>query len=355
MLSAHRYSPGVCSTKGSVMRIANRLFALGFMLVVSSAAKAQPAPIPEPTANPMPSIAATINGQAIYESTVERALQSVPPEDRTKARQEVVDHLVNNTVVDQYLSSLKVTIEPAEVDKKLDVFKQEVKNQQQDFALLLKRMKMTETELKEQMSNLMRWEKFVTQQASDEKLQALFNHMPEAFDGTAIRARHILLPGGADDKSKQDAVAKLRQIKATIEKSVAADLGKIPPETDNLTREKMKQSLLEEAFGEAARGNSTCNSNVEGGKLPWFPRYGSMVESFAKPAYALQPYAISDVVATTFGYHLILVIGRKPGIPTKFTDPAVKEAVKEIYEAKLKDAILDQMKPRAKIEIVPVK
>ena len=61
------------------------------------------------------------------------------------------------------------------------------------------------------------------------------------------------------------------------------------------------------------------------------------------------------VVATQFGYHLIMVVDRKAGMPTKFEEPKVKEAVKEVYEAKLKDAVIEQMKPRAKIEVAPVK
>ena len=80
------------------------------------------------------------------------------------------------------------------------------------------------------------------------------------------------------------------------------------------------------------RNHSTCNSKSEGGDLRWFPRYGSMVEPFAKAAYALKPFEVSDVTVTPFGYHLILVVGRRPGTPTKFEDPRVKDAVKEVYE-----------------------
>ena len=38
-----------------------------------------------------------------------------------------------------------------------------------------------------------------------------------------------------------------------------------------------------------------------------------MVEPFAKAAFAMKPYEMSDVVATEFGYHLIRVREIKPG------------------------------------------
>jgi peptidyl-prolyl cis-trans isomerase C len=78
-----------------------------------------------------------------------------------------------------------------------------------------------------------------------------------------------------------------------------------------------------------------------------------MVEPFARAAFGLEPYQISDVVATEFGYHLVLVTAKKAGEPTKFED--VKETVKEVYGGKLKEAVIGQMRPRAKIVIAQPK
>jgi peptidyl-prolyl cis-trans isomerase C len=47
------------------------------------------------------------------------------------------------------------------------------------------------------------------------------------------------------------------------------------------------------------------------------------------------------------------VTARKPGQPTKFED--VKDAVKEVYGSKLREAVTTQMRARAKIEIAPSK
>lgn len=316
---------------------------------------AQPAPMPDPMANPMPSVAATVNGYPIHETAVDRALQSVPMDERVKARDEVIQYLINNAIVDQYLLALKVTVDTKEIDQQLNTFKEELKKHEQDYALMLRRMKLTEAELRVQIENQLRWEKFVGQQASEEKLHSLFKHMPEAFDGTTIRARHILIPATEDPKSKLEAQTKLSALKTQIDKDVAAGMAKLPADADNLTKERQRLALLEDAFANAAKKNSTCQSAPEGGSLPAFPRYGGMIEPFAKAAYALRLFEISDVVVTPFGYHLIMVVGRKAGTPTKFEDPKVREAVKEVYEAKLKDAVLEQMKPRSKVEIVPMK
>jgi peptidyl-prolyl cis-trans isomerase C len=323
-----------------------RALGLSLVFVLQAPLFAQPAPIPEPTANPMPSVAATVNGQPIHETAVERALQSVPQDERPKARGETLEFLVNNTIVDQYLNAIKVVVEPKDVDQHLANFKKEIRDHEQDYALLLRRMKLTEDELREQIHQLLRWEKFVNQQATDEKLKALFQHMPEAFDGSTIRARHLLLAPG------DESTAKLRAWKARMEKDVADGLARLPADTDNVTRERKRQELLETAFAVIAQTHSTCNSRAEGGLLPPFPRYGAMTETFAKAAYGLRPFELSDVISTPFGVHLILVTGRKPGMPTTLDDPKVKDAVKEVYESKLKDAIIDQMKPRAKIEII---
>ena len=52
-----------------------------------------------------------------------------------------------------------------------------------------------------------------------------------------------------------------------------------------------------------------------------------MVEPFARAAFALKPYTMSDVVQTQFGCHLILVTDRKAGQEVKFAD--VKDEVRE--------------------------
>src|SRR5690606_22549153 len=86
-----------------------------------------------------------------------------------------------------------------------------------------------------------------------------------------------------------------------------------------------------------------------GGDLNFFPRAGAMVEPFAKAAFGLQPYQMSDVVPTEFGMHLIMATAKKPGAAKKFED--VKEEVRLLYAMRLREAVIAQMKPKAQITL----
>lgn len=70
-----------------------------------------------------------------------------------------------------------------------------------------------------------------------------------------------------------------------------------------------------EDFAAVAKEVSTDTGTKDnGGDLGWFPR-GMMVEEFEAAAFALQPGQVSDVVRTSYGYHIIKVEERDPNRP----------------------------------------
>lgn len=100
-----------------------------------------------------------------------------------------------------------------------------------------------------------------------------------------IRASHILLKteGKDDAEVKARAEALLKQVKG------GAD------------------------FAELAKKNSEDEASAKnGGDLDYFGR-GRMIPEFDQVAFQLAPGQTSDLVKTTYGYHIIKVVDKKPG------------------------------------------
>ena len=63
-------------------------------------------------------------------------------------------------------------------------------------------------------------------------------------------------------------------------------------------------------FEELAREHSDCESKAKGGDLGYFSK-GKMVKSFEDAAFQLEVNALSDIIKTAYGYHLIKVTDRQ--------------------------------------------
>jgi parvulin-like peptidyl-prolyl isomerase len=311
-----------------------------------------PAPTPVPKAEtppPADAIAAVVNGESIPELAVFRGLLHVNPQFRDKARPEMVNYLIDNLVVDQYLRQLKIEIAPKEVEEHVQKIKDEAKKANQEFAVMLKKLYLTEDDLRRELIGALKWDKFVLQQGTDKVLRDLFDKNLDMFNGATVQARHILF--AVTDGKKSEAEGKALAVKKQIEVEVAAALAKLPPTADKIAVEKERTKALEKAFAAAAFKESTCPSKNQGGDLGYFKRAGAMVEPFARAAFALKPFQMSEPVVTEFGVHLILAVDVKPGMEVKFEDVRVRHDVEAIYADRLREAVLTSYKPRSKIEI----
>jgi parvulin-like peptidyl-prolyl isomerase len=85
-------------------------------------------------------------------------------------------------------------------------------------------------------------------------------------------------------------------------------------------------------FAELAREHSTCPSGSSGGDLDWFGR-AAMVPAFEEAAFALTIGDISGIVATEFGYHIILLTDRQDAASPELAD--IIDQVRTDLEAEL--------------------
>ncbi len=98
-----------------------------------------------------------------------------------------------------------------------------------------------------------------------------------------VSASHILLMHEGSDRSsatrsKEEAAEKIAELKAEIDGGAE--------------------------FAALAREHSDCPSGSKGGDLGTFGR-GMMVAAFEEAVFGLEVGGLSDVVETSFGYHLI--------------------------------------------------
>ena len=123
------------------------------------------------------------------------------------------------------------------------------------------------------------------------------------------------------------------EAKKTVDEIVAKNASVAKSEADALAKIKSLKAELDKAkdvpakFAELAKANSACPSSSKGGDLGEFT-HGQMVKEFDEVAFKQPVGTVSDPVKTQFGYHLVLVTGKTPAAEAKGDSPAAPEKVR---------------------------
>jgi peptidyl-prolyl cis-trans isomerase D len=120
--------------------------------------------------------------------------------------------------------------------------------------------------------------------SQEDELQTLYEQRSSLYNmPEQVRARHILLSLGADASAEEAAEVELRANEALTQIREGADFVALASE-------------LSEDPG----------SKTNGGDLGFFAR-GQMVKEFEDAAFSLEPGAVSELVKSEYGYHIIQV------------------------------------------------
>ena len=167
-----------------------------------AAASVAPAPAPAPAPVRAPSSrerrpsppASTVSPSPERAAQPRSRAASPPDKGATPRAAQIVDILIETLLLDQYVLQLaQYAVDKKEVDAKEEEVRADLKKGGGDFAKMLTQMNLTEAELRDQIAADLRWTKFCNDQAKDDLLKKLFDSEKEFFDGSVVRARHILL------------------------------------------------------------------------------------------------------------------------------------------------------------------
>ena len=248
------------------------------------------------------------------------------------SRDDIADQFIVATLLKQEAVARKIDVSDAELDSAVSKLTARLPPDT-DLQTALKRMGMTEEQFRKDIRDNERIRKLFdseTEQvptASDEEIAAFYNENAARFtQGEEVTARHILIGAqDVDDAEKAKAKAKA---------------------------EELRKQLVEGAdFAALAAANSDCPSKAEGGSLGSFGR-GRMVPAFEQAAFALATNAISEVVETPFGFHIIQVTDRSEGGKKSLEE--VREQIAEQLARKKKNEVFESLIEglRAKATIV---
>jgi len=255
---------------------------------------------------------ATVNGQAISKADFDNKLESSP------AAVSTLQQMVRDMLITQYAQQNHIDVTDAQISAKEDQIKANFPPG--SWSDMLKARGLTEQDV----HNALR-EQIIIDDAvgkninvSDAQIKAYFDKNHAQFDQPAsVQARHILVP-------------------------------------DLKTAEKVEADLKGGAnfATEAEKYSTDPGSKDKGGELGTF-RHGQMVPAFDQAAFSLPVGVISAPVKSPFGYHIIQVESRTPGVKATLANSKDKiaELLRQQNEAPLIQPFLMDLQNKANIQI----
>jgi peptidyl-prolyl cis-trans isomerase C len=298
----------------------------------------------KPVPAELPDVLARVNGDVISKAEFESAIKTIeqraggpiPADRRTQIIRGLLDQLVGIKLLKQEVAERKVTVPDADVDARIAAIKKQFPSEDV-FTQMLATQKMSLVTLRANQRDDLAVQKLLTDVLKDktaatpEQIDTFYKQNLDRFkQPEQVRASHILVsvPQGADEATKAKSKAK------------ASDL--------------LKQVKAGKDFAALAKENSQdAGSAVNGGDLGYF-RPGQMVGPFNEVAFKLAPGAVSDLVETQFGFHIIKVVDKKPAQTAPLDE--VRDQLKQYLEGQNRQrettAFVAGLRAKSKVEIL---
>ena len=283
----------------------------------------------------------TINGTTITEGQIADEMNKriaaqakrmpagmeISDQQKQMLRKSVVDMMVDQELITQTMAEKKLTVTDAQIVEEITKIAAQRNQTMEDVEKEIANYGMTMDDLKEQIRFKVQIDTLMEAEMGDAAVteadaKKFYDENPQHFtQPEQVKASHILC--GKRGITEADYPAELEKIKAA---KARLDAG--------------------EAFEDVAKDVSTCPSSKDGGDLGFFGK-GQMDPAFEAAAFGLEVGATSDIVKSSFGYHIIKVTDKKEGgstpfdeVKDKITDYLTQQKQQEFwkeYDQKMKD------------------
>jgi peptidyl-prolyl cis-trans isomerase C len=259
------------------------------------------------------SVAVTVNGVGITEGEIDKLIKpqlnmmtkqasnqapAFVEQMKKVLRQRALEAMIVGRLMDEEVKEANIEVAEEEVDSRI---REIASAQRPPLSLEDFKKKIAEygsfDEVIQEIQKALGYQKFMATQwagkinVTEEDAKKHYDENPKQFETPEqVRASHILIkpdtvdPNTDPNQAKANAKAKIQDL--------------------------LKQIKAGADFAEVAKANSACPSSAQGGDLNFFPR-GRMTPPFEEAAFELETGQLSDIVETSFGYHLIKVTDRK--------------------------------------------
>lgn len=307
-----------------------------------------PAPGQPAAAKPMPAqipdVLARVNGEAIerweFDNAVKRmearAGGPVPPDRRDEILRGVLDQLVAYHLLAQESRARKLAVADADVDARVGEIRKGFPTEQA-FTQTMAAQGLTVDQVRAQARTSLEVAKVIDAEVTskiavqDAEVNAFYNQNVERFkQGETVHASHILIGVPQNATPEQKAEAKSKAQAALKQVRGGAD------------------------FAAVARERSQDPGSAQnGGDLGFFPK-GQMTPAFETAAFGLKPGAVSGVVETPFGYHIIKVHERRAPRTAPFAEVSgqIKDFLVQGQSEQKLQQFVEQVKSKSRIEIL---
>jgi peptidyl-prolyl cis-trans isomerase C len=307
------------------------------------AAQTAPPESAKPVPAQLPEVLARVNGEAISKSDFEDAIRTaeqqagtpVPPDQRDRVYRQILDQMIGYKLLTQESKARKVNIPDADVEARIISLKQQFPTEDA-FKQALAQRHMTVEQIKADARQNLAISKLVDDEIAPkvavkaEDVQSFYQQNPQNFkESEKVHASHILIsaPKTADAATRDKARAKAEAI--------------------------LKDVQSGKDFATLAKQNSEDpGSAANGGDLGFFQQ-GQMVPQFNEVAFSLKPGAVSKVVETDFGYHIIKVIEKQPGrtVPLDEATPRIEQYLEAQNREKQTASFVNGLRAKGKVEV----